>query len=634
MRSLAWRSGVVVVALTAASVARPAAAQNPAPDTGRETAAAGAVPVPEVRIDAVVTDRNGRPILDLKPGDFELVENGVTLKLGGVELRTPPRPAGLGAPPVTGGPAGEGAREAGARVFAFFLDEFHVAAGAESATVRDAVTRFVDERLRPGDLAAVLKPLDAVTTVELTRDRDRLRSAIASFEGRRGDDTPRSAFESEYIGHAPAAIAAARAQIVTASLRELTMRLGELRADRAAIVLVSGGFPREAGGRQLRVSDLQGLIRAASRFHQVVYAFDPTAAPAPPAGPAPRQDAVTPETATLQWLAAQTGGEAVRGAAMAAGLRRMSDDLDSYYVLTYQPMQLDGRFHPVEIRTKRRDLQVKARPGYWSPLASDWMAGLLTPTSSVPRRALHRSPYIDAWTGVTRTADGRLHVVVTWTPKTQSAIRLPLMGPPPKTPPGPVMPPQKVQLKARTAKGADVFEGQLGSVGSGGALAERAEFDAPVGRIELDLTIVAADGTTLDVDTRDVDVPDSKAAAKGPILLPAAIVRARTAREWREFTVNPNAPPTPDRNFVRGDHLLIRVAAMDGSGAAVPVVSRILNPLAQPIRTLDPAEPPEIGGAQQFDLPLAWLAPGEYLLEFSTKNDAGQVTDRVTIQIR
>src|SRR6185436_379401 len=306
-RPFGWRSGLLIVAVTAAVVVRPAA-QTATPDTGRD-GRSSAVPVPEVRLDAVVTDRNGRPVLDLKPGDFELVENGVALKIGGVELRTP-----------AGGPEPAAAREPGARVFAFFLDEFHVAPGAESAAVREAVTRFVGERLRPGDLAAALKPLDAVTTVELTRNRDELRSAIASFEGRKGDYTPKSTFESQYIGHAPAAIAAARVQIVTASLRELAMRLGELGADRAAIVFVSSGFPREAGGRQLRVSDLQGLIRAASRFHQTVYTFDPAPALPPPVGPGgPRQD-VPAETATLQWLAAQTGGDAVRGSGLAAGL--------------------------------------------------------------------------------------------------------------------------------------------------------------------------------------------------------------------------------------------------------------------------------------------------------------------------
>src|SRR6185436_3039682 len=101
-------------------------------------------------------------------------------------------------------------------------------------------------------------------------------------------------------------------------------------------------------------------------------------------------------------------------------------------------------------------------------------------------------------------------------------------------------------------------------------------------------------------DTRDLDVPDAKAATRGPVLLPAAIIRARTAREVRDFLGNPAAPPTPDRAFERGDHLIIRTSALDAAGALVPVVPRILNSLAQQIRTIDPAAPPEIGGAQQF----------------------------------
>src|SRR5262249_22504775 len=151
------------------------------------------------------------------------------------------------------------------------------------------------------------------------------------------------------------------------------------------------------------------------------------------------------------------------------------------------------------------------------------------------------------------------------------------------------------------------------------AVPERVEFDAPTGRVELDLTILAADGTTLDVDTRDLEIPDARAAAKGPVLLPAAIVQARTAREFRELSVNAEAAPTPDRTSSRSDRLLVRVAAVDAAGGAVTVTPRILTPLGHPIRALDPATPPSIGGAQQFDFPLNWLAPGEYLLDFVAK---------------
>src|SRR5262249_61817450 len=113
------------------------------------------------------------------------------------------------------------------------------------------------------------------------------------------------------------------------------------------------------------------------------------------------------DSATLRWLATETGGDAVLDAgALAAGMRRMMGDLDAYYAITYQPRLADGRFHPVEVRTNRPEAQVRARPGYWSPLGAEWTSLLATTgRPAAPRRALHRSPIIDAWTGVTPGAN-------------------------------------------------------------------------------------------------------------------------------------------------------------------------------------------------------------------------------------
>src|SRR5215813_13498275 len=110
----------------------------------------------------MVTDRQGRPIAGLTAKDFEIKEDGVVQKIEAVEPRKPE-----------------------ARRLAILLDEFHVEA-ADSAAVREALTRFVDERLRAGDSAVVLKPLDSLPAIKLTTDRDALRRAIATFEGRKG----------------------------------------------------------------------------------------------------------------------------------------------------------------------------------------------------------------------------------------------------------------------------------------------------------------------------------------------------------------------------------------------------------------------------------------------------------------
>src|SRR5688500_11063693 len=89
-----------------------------------------------VRISTTVTDRQGKPVRGLTLKDFELREDGVVQKLVAVEART-----------------------AAPRRIAILLDEFHVQP-SDSARVRDAVKRFVEQHLRPDDAAIVLRPLD------------------------------------------------------------------------------------------------------------------------------------------------------------------------------------------------------------------------------------------------------------------------------------------------------------------------------------------------------------------------------------------------------------------------------------------------------------------------------------------
>src|SRR4029078_9696414 len=92
-----------------------------------------------------------------------------------------------------------------------------------------------------------------------------------------------------------------------------------------------------------------------------------------------------------------------------------------------------------------------------------------------------------------------------------------------------------VQLKATSKDGKVLYEGTLGPVrvgeGSGGASPDRAEFDAPPGAVQLDMTIFGVSGQKLDVDARDVDVPVMKDGV--PLLLPAVLIATQSAREVR-----------------------------------------------------------------------------------------------------
>ena len=592
-----------VLALTAdpsTALGTDPSALAPPPQPVAETAARSSADVPSVRIDAVVTDANGRPILDLRPSDFELLEGGSSRSIGAVELRTLPRidPANL-APIETEQDEERAARQPGTRVFAFFLDEFHVSPGAISDRVRDALTRFVDEKLRPQDLAIVMRPLDSVTAIRFTRDRARLHGAIAGFSGRKGDYAPRTPFEEQYIGRAPATVSAARRQIVNAGLRELTMRMGDLNADRGVVVLVSEGFPRDSPLPRGRIQDLQGVVRASSRFHLAVYTVNPAGPAEDISAAAERERAV----ATLQWLAAQTGGRSVEADGLTAGLAGLAHDLESYYVLTLQPAESDGRFHPVEVRTKRRNVQVRTRPGYWAPLGGEWRRASTSSVLPMSRRALRRSSLIDAWIGLVPDSDGRARMVVTWEPRSKTAA------------------PDVVAVKARTSTGAALFDGRVRRVGLGSAPpGDSIRFDVPAGRVELDLAVLDISGKVLDTDVRDFDVPDLRSAKSGPVLLAPEVVRARTLRDFNTASSDPDAAPSSVRTFARGDRLLIRVPAFDTSGTAVQVTAKVLNELGQPMRTIDATTGTMREGITQFALQLSWLVPGDYQIELLGSN--------------
>ena len=601
----------------------------PLPERERPAPAVDEPSLVTIRINVVVTDRRGRPVLDLKPADFELHDDGVLQSLSSVELRTPEKPvAPAGAP----GPAEDvrgAAREPETRVFAIFLDEFNVAPGVNSARVRDAMTRFLTESVRPRDLLYVMKPMTPVSQVRFTRDRGAAQAEIASFEGRKGDYAPRSAFEEEYIGRTPAAVAGARAQIVTTDLRELTMAVGDLQPARAAVVLVSEGFSRAPGRERVRLPDWETLARAASHFNLPIYTIDPGDPVPPEPVPPEAEDRPTPrpdrDRTTLDSLAERTGGEAVRDPdRMAPALARMSRDLDAYYVLMYQPSRAtDGRFHPISVKTRRKEAELRVPTGYWSPLSAEWRSYLdkvndpLPPLE--PTRMLKRSPFIDTWYGFQRTADGRMEFLFTWEPSAAGAALRAR--------------PNAVALTV-TMDGTTLYDNdvrQIAPPGTEGA-GDRALVEAATaGRLQLDFAVRAADGTVIDKGAQDIEVPAPR--SHGPMLLPPQFVRTTSARDFRLLSTQADAAPTPSRTFRRGERVLVRVPAYNPDGAPVDITVSLLNVKSQLIRPLDRLPLAGTGVPLQFDLPLAFLAPGEYTIDVKVASATGTARQLVKIRL-
>ena len=148
------RRAAVAALIVAAGITRPAAAP----------AISGAEFTPDttVRIDAAVFDSRGRFIDTLTAKDFTLSEDGVPQTLDAVRLVHPQSTPAPNADDLSESPAPDeqtAARRPGARLFALYLDEYHVsAAGADR--IRSALSEFVDG-LSPADLLAVMRPLES-----------------------------------------------------------------------------------------------------------------------------------------------------------------------------------------------------------------------------------------------------------------------------------------------------------------------------------------------------------------------------------------------------------------------------------------------------------------------------------------
>src|SRR4051812_14243469 len=296
---------VLLFATVAAGAA--VAAQQPAPES--------AVPH-TVRIDVVLSDARGRVVDNLKPADFDLTEDGMSQPIESVEL-VRIDPARAAAP----------SSAASARLFAIYLDEYHITAGPAVARAKAAIARFVTQELGPNDLVVVMKPLESLFDIHLTHDRDTAAHIIESVAGRRGDYSPRNDYEKNSMVGDTERIEIARDQVVLSALNALAVNLGPLAEGRKNLIVVTeaiGRPPRRRGQEYL--ATLENAIRSATRSNTSVYVVDPREAP---------PESTTAGREAMQLLAAQTGGLLIDGN-LDEGLQRLSREASAYYLLTYR----------------------------------------------------------------------------------------------------------------------------------------------------------------------------------------------------------------------------------------------------------------------------------------------------------
>src|SRR5204863_3477984 len=198
-----------------------------------------------VRVDVIISDKSGNPVADLQQADFDVTEDGKPQKIETFKLikLDGGRADSIKEPPKEirsdYDEEAEAARE-DVRLFAIFLDDYHVRRGA-SMSVRTPLTRFVESQLGPSDMIGVMYPLESTASVRMTRNHSAVVRGLQQFQGRKYDYTPRNQFEERYAYYPTEVVERIRNQVSLSALKGLIVHMGSLKEGRKALIVVSEG---------------------------------------------------------------------------------------------------------------------------------------------------------------------------------------------------------------------------------------------------------------------------------------------------------------------------------------------------------------------------------------------------------
>ena len=317
-----------------------------------------------VRVDFVATDANEKVIDDLRRDDIEILDGGERQEI--VEFSFIQAPLQIRAVDdttlgVTESPVvSNGALESHSRAMAIVVDETSLIS-----------TDFLPAQRVVRSLAAGLTKTDVVGLTYITR----------SDLGEDFTSNVRRIYRA--IGHLGAAFGGPKNfRDVTMALRNAIQTLATAPQGRRSIVLIGRGWPAGIGG-----FDMQRVVELSRQTGVPIYTLDPSGLVAPELGLELPMEQQTPDRRAnldsrrrsqqsfLRAVATNTGGLSfVNRWNLEEAVHGLLTDNSNYYVVAYYPTRYkeDGRFQRIEVRSKRPEVRLRARPGYFrrSPKSS------------------------------------------------------------------------------------------------------------------------------------------------------------------------------------------------------------------------------------------------------------------------
>jgi VWFA-related protein len=404
---------------------------NEQTDTGNQPAISLRVTTRMVLLDVVATDKNGKLIADLHPTDVAILEDGrpQSIKLfslatndsAGSQKKTPQLPPNVFSNrPEYRQPAGP--------LVLLLLDGINTAT-TDQAYARRQMLQYVRTLKSYQRVAIFALTTDLLLLQDFTSDPQTLRTALEHYSSNdslllaRGAPATITSQMADVIAATrllPNLIRFNQENAITAADDRVRLTLSALQAvaramigypGRKNLIWVSSGFPisiQLSGSNfdlsQNYTSDLANAAALLSQAEVSVYPVDarglignlqdaPSANEIVSTVQSSGNDGfgagditrtaplVTDSHAAMEQVAHETGGRAFYNvnnlaSAVAAGV----EDGSSYYTLGYYPenKNWDGKFRKISIKSDRKDIKLRFRPGYYAFESSDATAPLDT----------------------------------------------------------------------------------------------------------------------------------------------------------------------------------------------------------------------------------------------------------------
>ena len=357
-----------------------------------------------ISVDVHVVDKNGKPIADLRPEDFEVDISGRRRKIASVQFvsyagagsKSAPA-AGTAPSPTSSEPTTPRAR----RMFVLAVDEHSLHTDNAMAAV-EAAERFID-RLQPDDLVGLYAYPTGAAQHDMTTDHASVRKVLQKIGGlfsepvnninlspseiidcaNNDSECLQRVWQRECSGNACTRSQIRQEAIGLAGLMETmaTQSIGGLRGlmrglkdipGRKTLVLVSGGLVTtdQAGGRMNVRNEIAAVGREASLANVNVFALhlDWSFIQAVTNRRGMRTSyfrEANMAASGLEALAGNAGGTVIRvqGTSPDVAFDRVLSETSGHYLLGVESTadDRDGQPHPIRVKVKRGGAQVRSR---------------------------------------------------------------------------------------------------------------------------------------------------------------------------------------------------------------------------------------------------------------------------------